>query len=475
MNKTDEQVAIIDHVGTKQHFVARARAGTGKTSTGKMICNSKKSRKIRYVAFTVANANDLKAVMPPNVECSTWNSFGARCFTKRPELDKWKMPNIVSSKEEYDIRRATKNDTSMVAENRDSMTQLCNLMKNYSLDPKEEDVIYLLDNYEVSPSLPRDKIISDCLQFVRQSDNMTHKIDFTDQIRFPVMSNTLKSDVDLFIVDEQQDNTRIRNIGMEQLSKKGVQVGAFGDDLQSMYGFMGADNQSMDFFINLIGQDNIYPLTINFRCGKNIIIEAQKIVPDIKYWDESPDGVVNRIATKDFSEHFKEGDVAISRFNKVIIPACFKLIKEGKKATIQGRDFGEQLKKMVQGFKATDIDTFYKKIALWLERQSKYIEEGFGLDAIIDKHDCLKFFADSCETVEKIYETIDAIFQDGKEGYKFTTGHRAKGLEWDNVFILDSTKFKMRRANMRPWQHQQETNILYVAITRAKKSLTFVG
>lgn len=475
MKRTEEQQAILDHIGTKNCFSVQARAGTGKSTTGAMICKSRSSKRIKYVSFTRDNADDLKKKMPANVDCSTWNSFGVKSFARFPELDKWKMSNIVSKKEEYDIRQAGKEDKANVSENKDNMLKLCNLIKNYSISPTRQDVIYLLDNYEVALSLPRDKVIDDALEFVEISDSIKHKVDYTDQIRFPVIGNNLKCDFDIFIVDEQQDNTPIRTIGMKQLAAKGMQVGGLGDNLQSMYGFAGADCFAMQDWIGHIGEDNMFPLTINFRCDKNIIREAQKIVPDIKYFDEKEDGIVRRIETQAFSEHFKEGDVAISRFNKIIIPACFRLIKEGKKATIIGRDFGDQLKSMITGFNATSVEDFYKKIDLWLKRKSQYLEEGSAMDAIMDKHECLKFFADSCDTVEDILKRIDDIFNTSNDGYRFCTGHKSKGLEWPRVFILDSSKFKMNRNGMKPMQIQQESNIFYVAITRPQHELVYVG
>lgn len=473
MNRTDEQQEIISHVGTKQNFVGQARAGTGKTTTGRLICQAFPKRKFKYVAFTNSNANDLKAVMPSNVDCSTWNSYGFSSMTRRGTLDKYKMANIVADCEEYNIKSAKKEDIAAVSENHSNMVKLCNLVRNLSLNPDIEDVKFLLENYDVSLSLPFDKVASDCIKFVEKADRDHKTIDFIDQIRMPILSDSLRAGFDIFINDESQDNPLLRTIGLGQLAKKGVQVGAFGDDFQSMYGFMGADCKSMEHIIHLL--EHVYPLTINFRCGKNIIKEAQKIVPDIKYFEGSIDGTVETKSMQEYAQSFQEGDVAISRFNKIIIPECFKLIKEGKKATIQGRDFGEQLKNLVKSFKATSIEEFYSKIAIWLDRQSKYLKEGNALDAIVDKFECLKFFADRSDTVEQIYTTIDTIFSDKVEGFKFTTGHRAKGLEWKRVFILDASNFKMRKAGMKAMQTQQEENIYYVAITRAKEYLCYVN
>ena len=80
MKRTEEQQAILDHIGTKNCFSVQARAGTGKSTTGAMICKSRSSKRIKYVSFTRDNADDLKKKMPANVDCSTWNSFGVKSF-----------------------------------------------------------------------------------------------------------------------------------------------------------------------------------------------------------------------------------------------------------------------------------------------------------------------------------------------------------------------------------------------------------
>ena len=53
------------------------------------------------------------------------------------------------------------------------------------------------------------------------------------------------------------------------------------------------------------------------------------------------------------------------------------------------------------------------------------------------------------------------------------TAHKSKGLEWDRVFILNSECF-MPKWVKQDWAIQQEKNIVYVAITRAKKDLVYI-
>ncbi|HEY3473413.1 MAG TPA: ATP-binding domain-containing protein, partial [Anaerolineales bacterium] len=54
-----------------------------------------------------------------------------------------------------------------------------------------------------------------------------------------------------------------------------------------------------------------------------------------------------------------------------------------------------------------------------------------------------------------------------------STIHKAKGLEADKVFWLNSSKCPSPWARQ-PWQLQQEYNLCYVATTRAKTTLVLI-
>jgi superfamily I DNA/RNA helicase len=55
----------------------------------------------------------------------------------------------------------------------------------------------------------------------------------------------------------------------------------------------------------------------------------------------------------------------------------------------------------------------------------------------------------------------------------FSSVHRAKGLEADNVFIIKPSSMPSPRAK-KQWEQVQEQNIRYVAFTRAKDTLYMV-
>ncbi|NCX68785.1 MAG: hypothetical protein EBW93_06710 [Betaproteobacteria bacterium] len=90
--------------------------------------------------------------------------------------------------------------------------------------------------------------------------------------------------------------------------------------------------------------------------------------------------------------------------------------------------------------------------------------------ALEDKRDCIMIFVKKATTVGGIIEEIKRVFDGNDEGeIMLSTVHKAKGLEADNVYILATERMP------HPYGNKEENNICYVAITRAKKNLFYVG
>jgi ATP-dependent exoDNAse (exonuclease V) beta subunit len=89
-----------------------------------------------------------------------------------------------------------------------------------------------------------------------------------------------------------------------------------------------------------------------------------------------------------------------------------------------------------------------------------------------DQTDTLRalFYAYGSDGIE---DAVIKLFQDAEQGIVYSTVHKAKGLERDRVFIICPELLPHPRCSGE-WQHKQEQNLKYVAITRAKKELYFV-
>jgi superfamily I DNA/RNA helicase len=83
----------------------------------------------------------------------------------------------------------------------------------------------------------------------------------------------------------------------------------------------------------------------------------------------------------------------------------------------------------------------------------------------------LEFMAKLSTDISDLKDKIRMIFSDDLFGIVLSTVHKSKGLEADRVFIARPDKMPL--PTKKAWQYQQEMNLKYVAITRAKYELVF--
>ena len=93
-----------------------------------------------------------------------------------------------------------------------------------------------------------------------------------------------------------------------------------------------------------------------------------------------------------------------------------------------------------------------------------------------DYYGCLKAIGQNCKDAAEMYVMIDTFFVDSDEisdtddSVVLSSGHRAKGLEWDRVVILRNDLMPHPGAK-READRKQEEHLKYVLLTRAKKEL----
>jgi superfamily I DNA/RNA helicase len=93
------------------------------------------------------------------------------------------------------------------------------------------------------------------------------------------------------------------------------------------------------------------------------------------------------------------------------------------------------------------------------------------VQSIADQYLTLVAVAEGAASVREVADRLRDLFKDSKDGEVFSvvlsTVHKAKGLEWDRVFVLEDT-FRNDDGT------GEESNIRYVAYTRAKRELVLV-
>ncbi len=157
-------------------------------------------------------------------------------------------------------------------------------------------------------------------------------------------------------------------------------------------------------------------------------------------------------------------------------------MKRDVSCRILGRDIGASLISVVKKLRPINLEDLDKKLGVWLEREvNKALAEDRNPERLYDQADCLRFFVDSLDedsrTVDSLLAKIELMFTDQPQATRLTlsTVHKAKGLEFETVFILDMEKYMPSRWATQEWAKVQERNIIYVAVTRAKSTLVYIN
>lgn len=241
----------------------------------------------------------------------------------------------------------------------------------------------------------------------------------------------------------------------------------------SIYGFNATDEKSFEWFEKFPNTKTL-PLSVSFRCSKNVIKKAQEIVPDIKALPDAPDGVVR---DGDVLTEAQSGDFVICRTTMPLVKLFFQFLTQHRKAIIKGSDIGMHLIELIG-----KINNIEKLITFWESELNKYREdlkadgilnplEHSGYGALEDKVHTLLFLARISDSIPDLKYKIKTIFTDEIQGIVLSTVHKIKGLEANRVFIIRPDLLPMQ--NTKSWQYIQEKNLEYVAYTRAKLELIF--
>ena len=115
---------------------------------------------------------------------------------------------------------------------------------------------------------------------------------------------------DWIFVDEVQDlNKAQRKIALDKIMKPSSRFICVGDVRQCIYGFSGADVESFKS-IQKMPNTTTLPLSICYRCDKEIVRFAQKIVPELEYFEGKGEGIVRKDGE---NKDIREGDYVLCR------------------------------------------------------------------------------------------------------------------------------------------------------------------
>lgn len=483
---TEQQQAIIDAVNTGQDVAVRALAGTGKTSTLKMIARrlfkSDPNKRIVYVAFNKSIQEEAQKTMPPNVEARTGDSIAYATLSPG-------MKDKFADKAKRALRRnadvaaflGIKGDLDMgpgvkpMAPDEQAM-RVMRAIEQYAISADDKlgvEHFQGMDPDTASKLLPyAEKAWEDInAEDGRLKLNFSHitKMWALSKPDFTKTTSGLKRKADIIFFDEAQD---INPVMAKVIADQKIQKVYVGDSNQAIYAFRGAVDE-----LDNVKVDHDLPLTKSWRFGPQIASMGNRFLAMLgsKHRIEGggPEGKVVEPYT------MTDPDAILVRSNAGAIGEILQAQTEGKVVGVP-KGTKADLRKLVDtarwlqrgGPAPAQIHDDLAAFRNWDEVQKAAeagddpkvamlakIVEDTGIDKLND-------------LVERLVETGDNKDNRTPDMY-VTTAHKAKGLEWDKVKI--GADFRGPRLDKQTGElvmpSPEEMRLAYVAVTRAMKEL----
>lgn len=477
-----QQSAIFDWFRSGAgNLIVRARAGTGKTTTILEGVQRAPERKILLAAFNKSIATELQAKLGQGgAEAKTLHGVGFRFVAKA-----WQGVQI-------DGNRAWKIAAQLVGEQEDeeiigAVAKLATLSQEVlPFDPTRDQMVRLAEAFDLTldadfedKGWTDERIASLALVLRDRKAQQDGTIDFADMLWLPLRHGWAKGWWDMVCVDEAQDMNAAQLELAMRCVRRGGRICVIGDDRQAIYQFRGADSGGLERMRASLKAGEL-GLTTTYRCPRTIVAEAAKIVPDYAAAPGAPDGVIDSLDESKLVEVAQPGDFVLSRTNADLARVCLGLLRAGVRARIQGRDIGIGLQKIIAKLAVgcPDVETLIERLVAWRDREmarAERAEKQAKAALVEDQGNTLIEICSDLDTIAEVAPRIDRLFAPtGGPAVVCSTVHRAKGLEAPRVFILGWTLYFGKPRTSRGDFPIEESNLEYVAITRAQQRLTWV-
>lgn len=496
-NWSKYQLAIYSWLEHQQgHLVVEASAGSGKSSTLiKCLDFIPPEKNVLMVAFNTDIVKELKkkTKVIENVDVRTLHSLGLVMLKKN-----FPTKTFIPEPFKYDsyIRSNIKLLTSIniySLSGRNYFKYLDNIKKyidfgRFYLCQTVKDLDFIEERYGIETIADEKDVAIKVMQWGKTE---LDSVDYTDMIWMPhvLFLKPIGLLYDFIFIDECQDMNKAERELVLKCFKMGTRMISVGDEKQCIYSFSGSDPDSFKALKSLPNTQCL-PLSISYRCPKNVVEFAQKLVPSIEYNKENTnEGIIKYDVP--LSE-VEDGDMILCRNNAPLVQIYNEFLKLGKKAFIRGKDIGANLKTIVKSVKQDKVNADCKEDGIFvrlyddlfvtrnkiMERSAVDAKTAMTSPIIENKLDMIKaleILAEGTNTADELIAKIDEIFpkRDKKDGIALSTIHKAKGLEANNVYIACKSLMPSKSAK-KDWEVKQEHNLMYVAYTRSKNILGFI-
>jgi DNA helicase-2/ATP-dependent DNA helicase PcrA len=361
------------------------------------------------------------------------------------------------------------------------------------------------------PPIPEDLMATVFREYERRKE-ASGAIDFEDLLELAVRMYeedehalaALRERYSAFTVDEYQDVNLLQQSLLELWLGPRDDLCAVGDDYQSIYGFTGASPEWLLGLATRFPQATVVRLEENYRSSPQVLALANRLVPRLGGAEKTlrairADGPEPQV--RGFETPEAEGAFVLSRVRELHAEGVpyeqmavlirlnarsvdFEELFADAQVPFQGaallaRDGARQL---LKGLRGAGFGSLTEKVRRVAAQQGlvDVVPDKVGERELVRQADLARLcklaeeFDDGTRTVEQWIEWLRARFDHGAQGgVHLLTLHRAKGLEFEAVFLprVEEKELPCKAAMRAPDQIGEERRLLYVGMTRAKRHL----
>lgn len=468
---TAEQRDALRLFETGESLAIEAGAGTGKTSTLRLVADST-DRSGQYLAFNKAIVQDAAAAFPDSVACNTAHSLAYRAcgFRYKRRLNGRRIRNedvarilgidpFVATTNAGSKRLApgylaglVMRSVSIFATTADAAPGSRHVPYVEGIDLPHEDGSRGWENNERLRRAMLPHVEAAWADLQRDDRDGGGQLRFGHDIYLKLWQlSGPRIQADYILFDEAQDaNPVMLDIVRQQTHAQLVFVG---DSQQAIYGFTGAVNALAN-----VPADNRTYLTQSFRFGDAIASAANRVLSVLDA-DLRLRGLSSLPSTVAAVE---KPDVILTRTNAKAVEIVLAALARGERPALVGGAeevvrFAEAARDLQEGRPTSHPELAC--FASWGEVQAYVDNDEMGGD--------LRLLVRLCDDFgpEKIITGLGRTVREDSADVIVSTAHKSKGREWDTVRIADD--FPDLSEDPSP----EELRLLYVAVTRARRTL----
>jgi F-box protein 18 (helicase) len=472
---TDEQKKILEAMG--RVIKINARAGTGKTTTLRLIAENNPDQKILYLVFNRKNREEAEKVFPRNVKIRSVHAFALASLSslgKKFDIDRnfsacKFLPDFEGERDRQTLATFSYNFMMFFLNSRFEKLE-------EAIDPYCEE--HLNDEQRKIFARHKNKIVEIARRLSTFWNTCEKPCPDDFYLKLSHLKKTFHRELekfDLILVDEGQDLSQVMVDALMHCTKRIVLVG---DTHQGIYSFRYAVDA-----MRLLNSDQEFDLSLSFRFGEEIAALATHFIAESK--GETHFRIrgnkMQRSTISFYSDlsFLKRGTrtAILSRTNMGLFKNAMHMRAKRQSFCFE-RDIKVELMKTLDvyrlhcGEKEKICDELIQSFDS-LAQLNKYAEQiqNFQLSNIsqIVKQYASEFPGAIFEMIKLTKENGD---QNDREAVILSTVHTAKGQEYERVIIdADIAEAINRTAGKNAKEFHDEVNVAYVCLTRVKGQL----